>query len=415
MKSLTVFLNDFFKNQGHYVFVSLLVAKIGGFLGSIFIIRILPESDFGMVSIVASVFFICSSFSGAGSQQILLRFGSVTQDFSEKKALSKYLLKKGFYYQVILSGIFLLISIFYINKYQDIFYIFLFFTFRLIGYYFLLHIQTELRIFGNNREFARVSNFINIFGLIILLVFSYCFSLIGYLVAMAFTPFIALFWFRKAHYISIYKEFSFKKNELWHYGLHAAGTGLLSDALFSADILLLSFLMNETAVANYKVAILIPTNITFLAATFLQSDYPILAKNCRNKNFLKNYLFNYYKIFVPTSILIFLVGFIFKSEILALFFSEKYADNQLVFILFLGAFCLNILLRNVYGNMLSAVGLIKYNTYFSALNLLLLLLFAFIFVSKFGILGMAISLSLSMIISGILLLITFYLYWKVLK
>jgi O-antigen/teichoic acid export membrane protein len=111
MKGLTVFLNDFFKNQGHYVFGSLLVAKIGGFLGNIFIIRILPESDFGMVSIVASVFFICLSFSGAGSQQILLRFGSVTQDFSEKKALSRYLLKKGFYCQVILSGIFLLISV----------------------------------------------------------------------------------------------------------------------------------------------------------------------------------------------------------------------------------------------------------------------------------------------------------------
>lgn len=415
MKSLTIFITDFFKNKGHYIFMSLFIAKICGFLGSLFIIRILPESEFGTVSIVASIFIIFLSFSGFGSQQSLLRFGSVSQDLNEKKALAKYLLKKGFYYQFILSSIFLLISVFYINKYEDIFYIFLFFTIRLIGYYFLIYIQSELRIFGDNKGFALVSNVVNICGVILLLVLSYYFGLKGYLIAIAFTPFLALLWFRREQYISATESFSFSKKEIWSYGFHASGNTLLTDALLSADVLMLSFWMNETAVANYKVALLIPVNITFLAATFMQTDYPLLAKNSKNRTFLKNYVFNYYKIFAPVSIIIFIIGFIFKTELLSFFFSAKYSDNQLIFAVFLGSFCLNMLLRNLYGTLLAAVGLIKINTYLSALNLILLLLFAFVLVGKFGLLGMAVSLSLSMIFTGFLLLYAFYNYWKVLK
>jgi O-antigen/teichoic acid export membrane protein len=173
--------------------------------------------------------------------------------------------------------------------------------------------------------------------------------------------------------------------------------------------------MNESAVANYKVALLIPSNIVFLSATLMQSDYPKLTKFCRDKKFLENYVLNYYKIFIPVSILIFLGGFFFKAQILNFFFGVKYQGNEIVFLVFLGIFSVNMLLRNLYGNLLSAMGLMKFSTYISALNILLLVIFAFIFVGRLGILGMAISLSLSMLICGVILLIGFYQYWKSLK
>ena len=415
MKSLSEFLRNFFQNKGQHVFLSLLIAKICAFLGSLFIIRILPESEFGTMSIVASVYAIFAPFSGFGSHQSLLRFGSLNDDVSEKRSLANFLMLKGFGYQILLSVLFLFVSIFYVSRYEDIFYIFLFFAARLIGFYFFNYIQSELRIFGNNREFARVNNVVNILGVILLLILSYFFGLKGYLIAIALTPFISLFWFKKENLKSFTENFSFNKKEIWNYGLHASGTALLSDALFSADVLLLSFLMNETAVANYKVAILIPANITFLALTFMQSDFPILAKNYQNRNFLWNYIKNYYKIFIPISALIFLIGFIFKNEILHLFFSEKYAGNSLVFIVLLGAFCLNMLFRNLYGNLLSAVGKMKINTLISALTLLFIFGFSFLFVPNFGVNGMAMSLTLTLFINGLLLMFSFLYYLKNLK
>ena len=415
MKSLSEFLRNFFQNKGQHVFLSLLIAKICAFLGSLFIIRILPESDFGTMSIVASVFAIFTPFSGFGSHQSLLRFGSLNDDVSEKRSLANFLMLKGLGYQILLSVLFLLVSIFYVSRYDYIFYIFIFFAIRLIGFYFFNYIQSELRIFGNNREFASVNNVVNISGVLLLLILSYFFGLKGYLIAIAFTPFISLLWFKKENLKPITENFSFNKKEIWNYGFHASGTALLSDALFSADVLLLSFLMNETAVANYKVAILIPANITFLALTFMQSDFPMLAKNYQNRNFLWNYIKNYYKIFIPISALIFLIGVIFKSEILHLFFSAKYSDNSMVFMILLGGFCLNMLFRNLYGNLLSAVGKMKINTLISALTLLLIFGFSFLFVPKFGIDGMGISLSLTLLLNGLLLMISFLYYLKNLK
>ena len=408
-------MRNFLNNKGQHVFVSLLIAKICAFLGSLFIIRILPESEFGTMSIVASVFAVFAPFSGFGSHQSLLRFGSITDDPDEKRKLCGYLLAKGFGYQILLSVIFLLVSLFYASKYEDIFFIFLFFAVRLVGSYFLNYIQSELRIFGDNKTFANVNNWVNILGLLLLLLLAYFFGLYGYLVAIAFTPFLALFWLKKESYRTFTENFSFNKKEIWNYGLHASGTALLSDALFSADVLMLSFLMNETAVANYKVAILIPANITFLALTFMQSDFPVIARNYQDRGFLFNYVANYYKIFIPVTALIFLFGFVFKLEILHLFFSEKYGDNTLLFSILLAGFCLNILFRNLYGNLLSAVGKMKINTYVSVATLVLLIGLGFLFTPKFGINGMGIALSVTLLVNGILLMSAFLIYLKNLK
>lgn len=415
MESLKNFLRNFSQNKGQHVFLSLLIAKICAFLGSLFIIRILPESEFGMVSIVASVFAIFAPFSGFGSHQSLLRFGSITSDITNKKELSTYLLRKGFTYQVLLSAIFLLVSVFYINKYEEILFIFILFSVRLIGVYFLNFIQSEFRIFGNNQKFAEVNNVVNLLGLLLLLGSTFFLGLTGYLLAIAFTPFLALFWFKKNHLITLGENFSLNKKEIWNYGLYSAGTAILSDALFSADILLLSFMMNESAVANYKVAILIPANITFLALTFMQSDFPILAKNYQNKIFLKDYIANYYKIFIPVVLLILGIGFVYKSEILNLFFSEKYADNALIFFILLAGFSANMLFRNLYGNLLSAVGKMRINSIISFLTLGLLLFLSFNLIKYYGIIGMSISLTVSMFVGGLLLMFSFYYYYKNLK
>ncbi|MBW8362370.1 MAG: oligosaccharide flippase family protein [Kaistella sp.] len=415
MKNLQEFLRSFLQNKGQHVFLSLLVAKLCAFLGSLFVIRLLPENEFGVLSIVASVFAIFAPFSGFGSQQSLLRFGSLAEGSSGKKALSKYLLVTGFRYQILLSIVFMVVSFFFVEKYEDIVLMFLFFGVRLVGFFFLNHIQSELRINSNNRGFARVSNFVNISGLVLLLALSYSFGLKGYLVAMAVTPFLCFFWYRRDLLHHSNEIFSFKKKEIWNYGLHASATALLSDMLFSADVLFLSFLTNENAVANYKVAILIPANITFLALTFMQSDFPTLARNYQDKNFLKQYISNYYRIFIPLTIIIFAVGFFCTEEILHLFFSAKYTDNSLIFALLLAGFCLNMLLRNLYGNLLSAVGKMKINTAVSAFSLLSLLVISWFLVPEAGIKGMALSLTLSMLISGLLLLFAFRHYLKSLK
>ncbi|WP_312761800.1 oligosaccharide flippase family protein [Epilithonimonas sp.] len=387
-----------------------MIAKICGFLGSIVIIRLLPESEYGILSIVMSVCAIFLPFSGFGSNQILLRYGSISEK-ENKQNLSSYLFFKGIFNEIILIVIFVGISLFYALKYETIIIIFLFFGIRLMGFYLSNHIQTYYRISGKNDVFAKVSNAINIGGFILLLVLTYLFKFYGYLLAIALIPYLSLFWLKKEMF-SAKRIVYYNKKEIWRFGIFTAATSVISETLFSLDVMLLGFLMNENAVANYKVAILLPSNITVLAISFMQSDYPLLSKNYQNKNFLISYIKNYYKIFIPICILILVFFYTFKDLLLKLFFGTNYSDNSNLMMILLLGFTFAMLSRNLFGNLLPAVGKIEVNTWVSILSLIILCVTAYFLVNTFGILGMGISLSLVLIWEGLAYLIFFGNYLK---
>ncbi|EJL73626.1 oligosaccharide flippase family protein [Chryseobacterium populi] len=411
MKSLKDFLRNFFNNSGHYVFLSFLIAKICGFAGSLLIIRLLPEKEFGILSIALSVVAIFLPFTGFGSSQSLMRYGSIASGEDEKQKLSSYFFFKGIFFEMILLIVFLTISLFYLNKYEDIFLIFVFCTIRLGGFYFVNHIQSFYRITAKNQTFARISNVTNIGGLLLILILTYFFKVYGYLIAIAITPYLSLFWLKKDMY-SFSKFIPGQYKEYWSYGMFTAATSLISDTLFSLDILLLGFFSNESMVANYRVAILIPSNITFLAISFMQSDFPVLSKNYQNKSFLTSYLINFHKIFLPVCAGIFIFFYLFKSYILQFFFGETYMDNTTLFMILLTGFNLGMLTRNLYGNLLPAVGKIEINTWISLGSLILLSVMAYILIPMYGVIGMGIAMSFTILISGIAYLFFFFLYLK---
>ena len=410
MGGLKEFLSRFFSNKGHHVFFSFLIAKICGFLGSLVIIRLLPENEYGILSIVMFVCAIFLPFSGFGSNQILLRYGAISEK-ENKQNLSSYLFFKGIFNEIILIVIFVGISLFYAPKYENIIIIFLFFGIRLMGFYLSNHIQTYYRISGKNDIFAKVSNAINIGGFILLLVLTYLFKFYGYLLAIALIPYLSLFWLKKEMFSAKRIVYDNKK-EIWRFGIFTAATSVISETLFSLDVMLLGFLMNENAVANYKVAILLPSNITVLAISFMQSDYPLLSKNYQNKNFLRSYIKNYYKIFIPICILILGFFYFFKDLLLKVFFGTNYSDNSNLMMILLLGFTFGMLSRNLFGNLLPAVGKIEVNTWVSILSLIILCVTAYFLVNTFGILGMGISLSLVLIWEGLAYLTFFGNYLK---
>ncbi len=161
-----------------------------------------------------------------------------------------------------------------------------------------------------------------------------------------------------------------------------------------------------------KLAIILPSNLTFLAVSMLQADFPKIAKNAHNQLFVKDYISNYYKIFIPICLVIFGVSFFFAKEILTLFFSSQYAHETQVFLILVITFLMNMLFRNLFGNLLSAVGEMKKNTIISIFSLIVLGISAFILVPKFQILGMGISVFFSDEFLGFLGCFFFWKYFK---
>ena len=77
MNNLLLFFKEFYKNKGLLVFLSLFVEKLTGFLQVVFIARMISEEDYGLITLIASVFGVFVTLNGLGTTQGLLRYGAL--------------------------------------------------------------------------------------------------------------------------------------------------------------------------------------------------------------------------------------------------------------------------------------------------------------------------------------------------
>lgn len=415
MNKLINFLKDFYKNDGLSVFVSFFLQKVSAFASTLIVVRLLTPEEFGLLSIVPAIFVIFSSFTGLGLPVALLRYGSLLQHEKDKRKFAKQILKKSISSQLLLTMIFMGTTIFFIEKYQYIFIIFISFGIRFFGSVFLLHLQVFHRILFENKQFARLTNYNSFIGLGSVALGTYFYGFYGYLVAMALAPYFVILFYKRNHFLEEDYSSYFSFKEVWNYARHAAFTNLGSELLFAMDILLLSSLLSETYVASYKVAILIPANMVFLVQSLVQSDYPKISSKNQDYHFLKNYIIQFYKIFVPICFVIVLLGYFFREDIICLFFGERYVGVSEMFVVFLFAFSVNMLFRVLFGNMLSAIGKMNFVTYITLFSVVVLVIFAFAWVPKYGMMGMAYSMFLALLFCGIAKAIMFMRELKKLK
>lgn len=410
MKNLSEFLLRFYHNQGLPVLGALIVGKLSAFLLSILLVRSLSVSEFGIYSLVPAVFILFATFTGFGLPVGLLRFGSVLQTVKEKEELSAGLFLPGLLFQLGLSVIFLMASFFF-RKYEGVFVIFLAFSVRLMGFYLVSFIQSNFRMRLENKKFSSITIFWNIAELIAAACVLYFFGLQGFLIVMAISPFLVLFSFEARWFnFKNYNKLSFRK--IFNYSIHASATNLLGELLFTLDLLLIGFLLTENAVAEYKIAILIPSNIAFLAVAFLQADFPKIAARYKDADFLKNYIANFFRLFLPVGIILLIISFFFGKEIIGLVFGEKYVHMSSEFFTLMCIFALGMLTRTLFGNIFAAVGKTAYNSWLSLVSVLLMLSLGSSLVPIYGIEGMIWSLGVAFLVFAVGSTILFTRYLK---
>lgn len=400
MKDVLIFLKSFYRNHGMFVFLSFLIQKVSAFATTLIIIRLLTKEEFGLLSIVPAVFVMFAPFNGRGLPVGLLRYGTLLNSKEEKQFFANQILKQSVVFQFFLSVIFLITSIFFVDKYESILIIFIAFSIRLFGQVFLAHIQSYFRIQFNNKKFALVTIYNSVISLLLVILATYFYGFNGYLVAVTIAPFFVLFWYKKEMFSNVNSIFSFNKKEFNQFSWHAAINNFSIELLFAIDILILSFLLNEESVASYKVAILIPANMIFLAQSFIQSDYPKITLNNNDHRYLKNYILNYFKFFIPVCLLIISLGYIFREEIIILFFGKDYLSVSSYFTIFLFAFSANMIFRVLFGNLLSAIGKMNLVTYSTTISVVVLIISSMLLVPKLQIMGMVYSMFLALIFCG---------------
>ncbi|MBS7332955.1 MAG: oligosaccharide flippase family protein [Weeksellaceae bacterium] len=416
MNSLINFLKDFFKNKGLFVFSAFIVEKLVMLINTIFIVKMISQEEFGRVTLIASVLAFFIPLSGFGTFSVLLKFGSEQKTEEDKLRLSQEIFRKGLRNQLILAVGFIIIANLYALKFDQLGWIIAMFAIRLIGIFLQSHLTIFFRIDGQNQKFATVNMLVNIVGLFFTFILTHYYGVIGYMISLAISPFISLFFYTKNLFLltrNTVQTLDWKK--MWRYGWVESVAYFASELLFSIDIAMIALFMTDKDISLYKVAIILPLNLLFIPSMLFQTDMPRIIQNSTNKQFLKQYIFNYYRLFIPLSIIILVGSFFLKEWLIKLFFNSDYSGGNITFFIATLAVVAAMLTRVIFINLNSAIGKANWNIRISILSIILLVIFDLLLIPKYGIEGAATGLMLTFTTIGLYSAYLFKTYLNALK
>jgi len=415
--NLKEFIANFRSRKGVSVFFASIIEKTGGLLLVLIVTHLVNKGEYGFIIYANSSLTFIIPFFGFGIHQGLARFGALANSQLEKKYLFNITLKKGFVFSVMLLLAVLLLSPWITQNLEaSKSYLFIL-SIQLVSLFLLEIVKIYTRLLHLNKLYAEITIINTIYMVATAFLLTLEFEGIGYVLSLAFVPLlVSIYYIFELGLLEKKPVFrpSFDLKAFLSYGLFSSMGGVLSQLLYAVDILLIGnlILKSETLVAQYKVSNILPFSFLFLALVFMKTDFVQLAnKSKTDKSFIKKYYFNYLKIFSVISIGIVVFFFLFADYLILLFGKQYTEENNLMLIFSFGVMGA-LLFRIPLGNILSAIGWPKINALNSLIILILNIVFSYIFILKYGIIGAAIVTASLMWISGFLSLISFWWYLR---
>lgn len=390
-----------------HIFGSSVINKIIQFCSGIFLVRILNKNDFGVFTYSQNLISFFLLMNGFGILNGLLQFGTkeITED--KKNELLKYVIKF-----CIISNIFICIAIIIYSKIGEFKIVVAKEVFLAMSFYPITNILVEMiqiknRIDLENKKMALNTN-INTF---LTFIFMVCLGKINGIYGVILGKYLAnvitiVYGFSSIKNIiknwsGIKKIKKEEKNMLLKFSLVSMLNNGISQLLYIIDIFLIGIIIgNLDVIASYKTATLIPFALSFIPLSIMTYMYPDFSRNSDDIE----YLYRKYKqllkyiIFFNLGITIFL--YLFSKYIIIIIFGEKYMTALRSFqILSIGYF-FAASFRIPSGNLLAAIGKIKFNFYTTVLCGVLNIILDIYLIKKYGSIGAALATLVILIVSG---------------
>jgi O-antigen/teichoic acid export membrane protein len=349
-------------------------------------------------------------FSGLGVQHALLRYGAIQERIEDKFNLYYDSIRRILLYTLPIVIVLIVLSKWIcINlpgaqEYLMIMSLLLF-TMPLYQAY-----NVFLRTLNRNKAYAYTSMTYTLIAFAISVSAAYFFTAREYAWGLVIAPLIVFLivsrrWLGNT-FSNITRKFNLRnitESEYLKYGLYVGLGSIASQMVLLMDNLLVgNIIADSDALAAYRVGAIIPLNLLFIPGLFFQADFVKLASEFKNKTYLKQYVLNYWKVFLLLTIGL-LVPLYFMSDFLVVFlFGEKYVDSIPIFKMLIIAVVGGYLFRTPFGNILQAVGKSQWN----AFNAYFMLAFNFVLTwymtITYGIIGAAIASACAFWLSGII-------------
>ncbi|HOQ80147.1 MAG TPA: oligosaccharide flippase family protein, partial [Candidatus Cloacimonadota bacterium] len=213
----------------------------------------------------------------------------------------------------------------------------------------------------------------------------------------------------KPHIKKIYASYKLSYleiKEFLSFSLISMLSNIFSSLLFILDVFLIGLLMkDESLVATYKIATIIPFAMNFLPMTVLIYIYPYLVQATKNKEQIKSLFKKLVLVLSSINAIISLSAIALAPFIIRLLFGADYENAIPSFrILMLGYFVIGSF-RSPAGNTLNALKKVQYNLLIVIITGIFNIVLDYLLIKKYGMIGAATtSLTVSIISAGLALI-----------
>lgn len=388
-------INKLFSTGFFHIFGSNVINKILGFVSSVFIVRLVSKYNYGLYTSALNIFSFFMILSTMGMISGVLQLCSENARNLEKNyQIYNYGARIGILFNFFLGIVIFLSSII--------------FEFPIKGSEKILMLLSFIPVFEGTIEFQKTyfrsrlenqlfsyANTLNTFFVVLCSVLgAFIYEVNGLIIGRYLAAFISIFIIKNnlnaplsVKHTCLEKE---DKDSLWKISLISMLNGGLSQILYLVDIFLIGLLVKDaSSVADYKIAIIIPTALEFIPSSICIYIYPYFSLNKDKKEWVEKYyritmiLVGCLNLFIS----VFLV--IFAPFIIKIIFGEQYMSSLSMFRIsaisyfFLGTF------RTISGNLLVTQRRLKFNLIISIITGILNLISNFFLIKFMGAEGAA--------------------------
>ena len=402
-KSVMLFKKNIMKlmNAGAiHVILGSFFTKFVTFFGSIFIVRVLSKTDYGILTYYENFISYFTIMLGLGMAAGLTRYMVLADGIPCKKQCFDRAIYRGTMFNISLLFFSVLFIYYYPHPiiFRNYIRIGAILIFGLPFIYFVNLSLSTLRAEFKHHEYAYlalITSFILVVGRVVgAIIGGLLLTVYGRMIAEIVCAILSIcivykMFFRGIKAAKLERTF---KREMDIYSFQIMLTDGLWAIFMLNDLFLLGQLSgNETMIADYKVAFVIPANLAILTSAIGVFVAPYFTKYEKNKD-MKSIVVKSSLVLKTTSLLLgvaVLMIFIFARQVVLLLFGVKYLSALPIMRILLIASFFNNGIRATIANILSAMGFQKINLAIAALGFFMQIVLGLYFIPKKGAMGAA--------------------------
>ncbi len=397
-----------FKTGFFHIFGSSVINKVIAFLSTAILVRVLTKEEYGVFSYAWNIYSIIILFNGLDMNSAVLQLGSEKSgDTVYLRRICNYCTRSGVLFDVLLVVVFLVIGFFVPLKIEGAPALFKMMCLLPMFLFIYNIVLSKLRAERRNKDFSNITVINTALIFVLCTTFAWLLRekgmIIGYYASYAVTALVGFYFFKVKLFSNDKRPDKKEIKDIRSIAVVSMCNTSLSQLLYLLDIFVLGLVApEETVLASYRVATIIPTALGFIPISLVTYLYPYFAEHRNDSEWC---LKNYKKILVGLGALnavLSAVLCLFAPLIVKIFFGEQYADAVPIFRVLSVNYFFSGTFRVLGGNLLVTQRKLKFNFMVAVMSGIVNVIADFLFINWWGPMGAALATVLVVVFSGTL-------------